>query len=305
MKSKFKSALLLFSGVAILAAPAMAVTTTNGDLLVGFYQIVSGSVQANTYVFNLGQASLYRENALNNVSVSTVNTGLASNNIGADLATTFGSNWADSGTVYWSIFGGTNQSTTGDISGDVARTPYISMPVANYTGADSTAQPTVNQNFRGSVSNAIQAINAGANGTGTNVGNAAGAEIAASGNVGTSMDSFFPTNTSTQLSLGSELRGLFGSGTISGSTGLEGALDVYRYTNSTTATGVDLTVGMTSGNAALGVGQYIGTFTIDGAGNLGIGQISAVPEPSGALALGLIGTIAGLGYRSRRTNKLA
>ena len=166
----------------------------------------------------------------------------------------------------------------------------------------------MNSNARGSVSNSIAAIRAGANGTGSNVGNAAGAKITALGQtVGTTIDAFFPpTGTTGQLTTGSELRGLFGSGTLAGSTGLEGALDVYRYTNSvTTSTGVDLTVGLTAGNATLGTGQYIGTFTLSSTGQFAIGQISAVPEPSGALALGLIGSIAGLGYRSRRSNKLA
>ncbi len=304
MKSTFKTAILLFSGLAMLATPAMAVTTTNGDLLVGFYQIIGGAVQTNTYTYNLGAAWRYRENTLNDISVTTVNTGLVSGNIGADLSTAFGNNWADSGTVYWSIYGGTDQTTVGAFNGDVARSSYISVPTtSSYTGLDSTTNIPVNGGSRPALSNSIEAIRTFANGAGTNVGNAAGAMINKTRD--NTLDAFFPPNVPSQLSLGSELRGLFGAGTITGAPGLEGALDVYRYTNSVVAAGVDLTVGRTPGNATLGTGQYIGTFTIDTAGNLGIGQISAIPEPSGALALGLIGTIAGLGYRSRRSNKLA
>jgi len=129
----------------------------------------------------------------------------------------------------------------------------------------------MNSNARGSVSNSIAAIRAGANGTGTLVtpgGNVMGAKIRASAGLGQTVDSFFPPSPGGYLTLATDLRGLFGTGTIPGSVDLEGALDVYRYTNSVTTTGVDLTSGFGDGSAALGTGQYIGTFTIDTSGNL-------------------------------------
>lgn len=290
----------------MFATPAMAVTlsTANGDLFLGFYQVTSGSIGANTYIFNLGSASLYRESALNNVSVSAVNTGLASNNINTDLTSAFGANWADAGTVYWTIFGGTDQSTVGAINGDLKTFDYISKNVSNYTDGTKTTTPDGQSGSpRATLANGISAINTASNGK-TSGANAAGAIIATAGNV--SLDEFMPPTTgyTTPWAVTGEKRGLFGAGTVAGSTGLEGALDVYRYVNVTSGTGYDATAAKSTGNAALGAGQYIGTFTINSAGDVGIGQISAVPEPSGALALGLIGTFAGLGYR-RRSTKLA
>jgi len=309
MKSKIKSAILLFSGVVMLATPAMAVTTTNGDLLLGFYQVIGGNIQANTYIFDLGAASLYRESALNNVSVSTVNTGLASNNIGADLVASFGSNWANDGSVFWTVFGGTQLTNPIVITnGDPSASSYISKPVSTYSLGDKTTTPDgISGGPRTTLANGITVVRSAANGTGTNVGNAAGTRIPIAGASTGSIDEFMPptTNYSLPWAVTGEKRGLFGTGTIAGSNGLEGALDVYRYVNATSGTGYDPTAARSAGNAALGAGQYIGTFTIDGLGNLGVGEISAVPEPSGALALGLIGTLAGLGYRSRRSVKLA
>ena len=271
-RTRISNLCLAISGTFLLSQAGQAVTTNNGDLLIGFYQVVGGSVTANTYVLNLGKASLYRENTQSNVAVSVVNPDLASANIAADLEDAFGPGWAEDGTVYWSVFGGADQSTSGVVDGDVLRTPYISLPVSSFVVGKSTTSPTVNSNFRGSVSNAISAIRAGANGTGAVVlgGNAAGAKIPSSGSLGTSIDSFFPPflTPATYLSLGTDLRGTFGAGTMAGSSEHEGALDVYRYTNSITTSGVDLTSGFGGGNAALGVGQYIGTFTIDTAGNI-------------------------------------
>jgi hypothetical protein len=105
------------------------------------------------------------------------------------------------------------------------------------------------------------------------------------------VDSFFPPYINTFLSLGTELRGNFTTGTITGLANLEGALDVYRYVNSITATGVDLTSGFGTGNAALGVGQYIGTFTLDSSGDLKVYGVPAVTPSyySFATANGLTG----------------
>jgi hypothetical protein len=279
---------IALSSAFILSQSAPALTTANGDLLIGFYQIIGGSVQSKTYVFDLGKASLYRENTQSNVAVSVVNPAISAN-IGADLATIFGEDWAESGTVYWSIFGAADQNTVGVLDGDNIRTPYISLPVSSFVVGDSTTQPTVNSAGRSSVSNSVEAIRTFADSTqlGTPpivnpVGpvylsgyNPSGNQVPASGSLGKAVDSFFPPNsipTGSQLSLGTELRGLFDTDTMAGSAEHEGALDVYRYLSSFTVSGVDLSTGfggtMPAVNTAatLGVGQYIGTFTIDASG---------------------------------------
>jgi hypothetical protein len=290
MKSIFNKALFAIAGAALFASPAGAVATSNGDLLIGFYQVVGGTVQANTYVFNLGQASIYRENTQVGVSVSSINPGVTSSNIGTDLVAAFGSDWSSSGSVYWTILGGRDQTTVGVVNGDNARTDYISV------GMGSTA-PGISGTPRGTVANSIEAIRISSNGSGLAGINGSGATIPIAGNAGT-LDEFFPPNSVSQLGIGAELRGLFGAGTVAG-TNFEGALDVYRYVNSVTDPNMDLTSGLGNGNAALGTGQYIGTFTIDSAGNLGV-----IPEPSSTALLGMMGSLA-LFRRSRRQNPSA
>ncbi|RYD23330.1 MAG: hypothetical protein EOP87_26585, partial [Verrucomicrobiaceae bacterium] len=138
MKPSFKTALLAIAGAASLASPAMgAVSLESGSLAVAFYQVIGGVVQNNTYTFDLGQASLYRENTGYNVSVSTVNSGLGSSNIGADLTTAFGANWATDGTVRWMVVGNVGQSDP-TVGGDPARTNYLSRGVSSLVAGQVT-----------------------------------------------------------------------------------------------------------------------------------------------------------------------
>ena len=71
------------------------------------------------------------------------------------------------------------------------------------------------------------------------------------------------------------------------------ALDLYRVLGRNNVSGQ---VGGT-----VREGSYEGSVVLGTNGQVSfISGISAVPEPSGALALGLLGTVAGLGYRRRR-----
>lgn len=253
-----------------LSMISSAVETEEGDLLIGFYEVDSlNTVGPDTYVVNLGPAALYRENTVGNVPVSSIpGTPMTNANIGADLVTAFGEDWAERGSVRWCIVGGLSQSYTGPDNGDSTRTSYMGLPVSQFvaSGPGSVA-PAVSASPRGTLSNQIRAFRSAQHNAGTPGVNARGAIVPTS--VPSSLEEYLPPATAAQFGLGMEFRGTFDEGKLQGSNTLEGALDVWRLLNNTT--GTDLTSGMSTGNAVLGTGQYIATFTIDADGNLRIG----------------------------------
>jgi hypothetical protein len=301
MKSTFKNALLACTGVALFASPAMAaISLEAGSLAIAFYQTNAAGTanQSNTFVFDLGQSSLFRENTLTGgVSVSTVNGSLASDNIGAQLVNAFGVNWANDTTnpVRWMVVGlvGSADSTT---NGDPARTTYLSRSrssLADGATGPGTTIASITSGNRGTLSTQIGAFFTGTNNaTQTTGDNVDGVQVATTA-VNSIEDFMPPTTTGLYFGQGIDIRQTLGSGLITDSSNAEGALDIYRVLHSTS--GADLTAGLSSGNAATGAGQFIGTLTIDGTGKLAIG---AVPEPSSALLLGVLGTL-GLVRRKR------
>ena len=299
MKSTFKTAMLL-AGAASFATPAMAaVTLENGSLAVAFYQVLAGNVIGNnTLVVDLGQANLFRENTNpNNVSVSTINPGIANANINTALVNAFGSGWANDGTVRWVAVGNVAQGT-GPISGDPGRTSYFSV-ARNDFNAPSTGFQVVSSGVRIPASNNVTQFFSGVQNDPSTLTNADAAQIA-KGDLFTIDEYVNPTTPGLYFSIGQNMTQTFGTGTIAGGVSTEGALDLFRMLH--TFTGADLTTGL-GGPASLISGdpaQFVGTLTLDSLGNLGVGNFSPVPEPSGALALGVIGTLAGLGYRNRR-----
>ncbi len=300
MKSKIKTSFIALAGVGFLANAAMgSVTLENGSLALAFYQVNSSNVvQANTYIFDLGQMSLYRENTLNNVSISAVNSSI-SNNISADLDAAFGGvsgSWATSGLVRWMVIGAA-EASQGTLLGDTARTFYLSQATDSTTPASAFGNGGLSTGVRAQVAGGISAFDAGVLNS-TSGTNPDGTIVPISGIK--TIDEYVntPNNSFNKpyFKQAQDITQVLGANPYGAN--VVGALDVFRVINSTS--GADLTAGLSSENAAVANGQYIGTFTLDLSGNLGIGNISAVPEPSGALALGIIGTFAGLGYRSRR-----
>lgn len=304
MKSKIKIGFLALSGTALLASQAMAaVSLEPGSLAVAFYQTNAAGtvVQPNTFVFDLGQSSLFRENTLaGGVSVSTINGSLASNNIGAQLQSAFGANWANDtvNPLRWMVIGlvGPSDPLT---NGDPARTTYVSRDRATLadgaTGVGTTI-PTISSTNRGNLSSAASGFFTATTGatqiTGSNLD---GVQIAASG-INTIEDFMPPATLGLYFNQGVDIRQTFGMGLIADSSNAEGALDIYRVLHSTA--GADLTAGLNGSDAAVGAGQFIGTLTIDGAGNLAIG---AIPEPSSSLLVGMLGTLGLL--RRKRSSK--
>lgn len=293
MKSTLKFSLTALAGLAVSASPALAITNlAPGDLAIAFYSFETtpqgSSIPApETYVVNLGNAGLYRENTASGVSLSTINPALASSNIGADLAATFGEDWADRNNgsrVYWLIVG-TVPFGNPTVNGDPARTNYISRSrdslAVGETGPKSTIA-TISPTNRGTLSNGVVALSNGINGaiaasTFTQGANAAGATFPTSIENGVE-DLTPPEVLGTYFGQGVNPRQVFATGALAGGAGVEGALDIYRVLHSTD--GADLTAGGSSGNAVVGAGQYIGSITIDSAGNLRMAALgTAVTNP--------------------------
>lgn len=292
MKPSFKTLIFGLAGIVLVAAPAKgAVSLESGSLAIAFYQLTpgpgGGTIGPNTYIFDLGQASLYRENTAYGVSVSTVNPGLSSSNIGADLAAAFGSNWANSGTVRWTIIGNVGQ-TDPTVGGDTARTSYISRATDTLS---PTVTPTVSVANSTGLSNAIEGFFDGPQDA-PSATNPDGTIILSS--TSRSVTNYVnPTTLGLYFTLGTDPTQALDAGTFIGRDGqqLEGALDIYRLVHTTS--GADLSAGYSDSDAVARTGQFIGTITLDSAGNL-----SVIPEPSAAF-LGVLGA-AGVCFRRRR-----
>jgi hypothetical protein len=188
--------------------------------------------------------------------------------------------------------------TGGTVNGDPARTTYLSRDrsaLADGATGPGTTIPTISLSNRGNASTAASGFFAATTAaTQVSGDNPDGVQITAS-QVNTIEDYMPPTTLGLFWGQGVDPRQTFGAGLITDSSNAEGALDIYRvlHTNS----GAELTAGLSSGDAVVGEGQFIGTLTIDGAGNLAIG---AVPEPSSSLLLGILGTLGIL--RRRRSS---
>jgi hypothetical protein len=286
----------------LLAVLALSMGTSHAsddfvenDIAIAFYEVTGTApnqvVGPDTYIVNLGQGSLYRENTQNNVSVSTINPAILSSNISADLKAVFGDDWADSGTIYWCVVGGVSQ-TGATVNGDPARTSYYSRARGTFnTGATGpgTTIATVSSTNRGTLINNITPFlrgpdggvndgirNIGAN-TSTSGVNVSGVVIPKTNSL--TLDEYLPPTQLTFFGIGVDPRQRLVSGPLGGTAGLEGALDLYRIIHLTD--GADLTAGASAGNAVVGNGQFIGTLTLDAGGNLKIqGVGTAAPAGS-------------------------
>jgi len=259
---------------------AQTLAVSQGDLLLSFYQDNGGgSYGANTYVYNLGSAAAWREN--------TISLNLIAN-IGADLTTAFGSDWATDTTLRMGLIGGFNGSFSG--SGDPARTIYISKGLTSFEPG-STSTPVLSTQPRGTVSTALGGYLNGLNGQDLN-GGTLGAIIPVGQN--TDYTDYGPTNFGASVNPNAIFTGNT-IGTGAGGYDVLAALDLYRILNSAPSE-ADLSAGLSPGNAVVGTGQYIGSFTLDSSGNL---RIDAVPEPSTYALVGL-GLMAFLLFRRRQ-----
>ena len=135
-------ALVAAGGMSLFAGQASAaVNFVPGDLLMGF-QATGGTGAGNTYVYNVGQASNFRDNP----SVGFLA------NVNTDLSATFGSNWFTRTDLYWAVGGVRNNATFGAdatsiVNGDPARAIYASKEsdgIGTSTAHASLAVATIN-----------------------------------------------------------------------------------------------------------------------------------------------------------------
>lgn len=145
-----KSLLLLATACVVGAAPANAalVTFAKGDLLIGF-RATSGTGAGSVYVVNAGAAADYRD--LN--TYGTVNVG----NIGADLASIYGSDWNTRTDLFWGAIGTSSNISAETVNGDVGRVLYVSQAQIT-TGDIGTGPSGLNATQRGDVSNKVMAM---------------------------------------------------------------------------------------------------------------------------------------------------
>lgn len=248
------AALLLISPAASLVAQTMAVE--NGDLLMGFYEISEdgASTGGNTYVLNLGPAGGWRETA----SVPAL-----AANIKADLDAAF-PGWADNARLRFGIVGTVADVTPAPLNGDPARTVYLSRGASSFQKG-ATESMTFSANQMGTASTQIKGFAGAMNGQQAG-SNPKGSVISTSANL--NFASFLPPASTTYFGVGINPLANFGPGDIGAAEGyrVEAAVDVYRLLFSTA--GADLTAAHSAGDAAARSGQYIGTFTLDGAGNV-------------------------------------
>lgn len=285
MKPFFRNTLFA-AGILACAQPACAaVAFSPGDLGIFFYSYnpTSGAIGQTTYVVNLGQASLYRENTRLGVSVSEVNPAVPSN-INADLTAAFGEDWENSGTVLWGVAGGVSPSEPLTV-GDPSRTSYLSRSrdqLAAGASGPGTTISSISSTNRGNLATNIDSLRAGTNAginhlnssTSTPGSNPAGVLLPTS-NINSPEDFFPPATLGLFFGQGVDPRQRLLTGPIAGGTNVEGALDIYRILHS--ATDADLSAGLSSGNAVIGQGQFIGTLTLDAEGNLKIGAGGGAP----------------------------
>ncbi|HEV7948824.1 MAG TPA: hypothetical protein VGP24_03560 [Glaciihabitans sp.] len=279
MKKLSKIALLVTSMAALYTGSAFAAPFTAGDLLVSF-RATGGQGGDQTYTLNLGNAALSYRDATSNFTVS---------NIGLDLTSTFGANWATRSDIFWGISGVQNNASPVPVAppavnGDPTRTLYVSQDQTTLNTQSDT--PTV-------ASSTIQGSAA------TNMVSFQNAFAAATASLNNANGAVIPTSASNdyaQFQTGSSSFGsTFGYNGIEGSAALgvvSTALDLYRILNSTRT------------------GTYEGTFTIDALGNVAFRttaapEAPAVPEP---VSTGILTSCAFLGLVSlgrRKKNLIA
>ncbi len=306
-----KYALLMATSTVIATSSAMAANSfyAPGDLVL-FFQQQGGT---NTVYVDLGAATTFRGAAAGADATSQYDFV----NVNTTLVSAFGTGWASDATIFAGIAGVFNTSNTQNTlnNGDPSRTLYVSK-ARDLTGVIGSANTAAWSGFGSTAMTDAAGKISTQNNTFLDNSGALGYNAAqiVSPTSESTIDNQNPLSVvSGQIIQGTAFNNFGGGVSQQGTTGNLGAfgsagtaefnLDLYRIlarATGGTGTGNTFVTGQVDG--PLRAGSYEGTFTVNGTGGVSFtSTISAVPEPSGALALGLIGTFAGLGYRRRRS----
>ena len=286
----------LLASLAMLATGAtQAATVANGDLMLYFQQLGGN----NTAYVNLGSAALLYRGAESGPSAA--NQALNIINISSTLVSAFGAGWASDTTIYAGLAAVRTASTSGTVvNGDQNRTVYVSKARADVGTLGARNSDAWNLG-PGSLTAPAGEIFGLTNNFATNLPNLA------QGVVAKTASQIDETNPFLTGSIQGAAFGTFGGGvqqvgsaTAFGTFGpagqVEFALDLNRIVPDGTVSNTE--IAGPSGPAPYDLrGTYEGTVVVGSNGSV---SFVTVPEPSGTLALGILGTIAGLGYRRRK-----
>lgn len=288
MKKALCTFVLAASAICATAAPLVV---NEGDLMMGFFKIdTEGTgVETSSVIVNLGPVATWRENTNRTVLIG---------NVAPLLEEAFGADWARSNKVRTGIVAtvpntDVNNNAITAISGDPARTVYLSKAMATFSKTPAVSPQnsafTLSTTNMGTVSNGIKflrsstsaaAYEASASNPNAAVVSPANASGAFASQVPPSVGTYFGGPVDPLASLGAQREpgALPGIGTGTGDYTVEAGLELYRLIFSTN--NADLTVGLQPGNAAVRTSQFVGSFTLDSAGNIRF-DTPAVSAPAG------------------------
>lgn len=284
-------AALALGGIALTSASAQNPNFAYGDLVLAFQS--TGGQGSGSYLFaNIGPAGLIRDYTQNTQLLSGSLSGLAS-----QLGLTFGSNWYDRTDLFVAVAGvQSNDEFNGFFQyNDPDVTPYVGVPRQSVgtVGLAGSFAPFFNPAGTQQVANGITAgqFYYESSFTGSI------AVIPKSGNFNDWDDQNPIANGGLQGNAFDTFSGgihqAFGAGSTNiGGTNAEAALDLYRIQLFNNIPGQE------GFGEATNVGRYEGTILIDSLGNVSLGNLAAIPEPSLPLLVG--GGLLGVMARRRR-----
>ncbi len=292
MKSKSKLLVLAASVASLMAgasAQAQNTATGPGDLFLTIQNPGGATNPGNIYVAQLGLTNtIFRDAAAG----SFTSLGL---NISSTLSN-FGAGWADLTTIHLGAanFRGNSDTSTALLTGDPHRTLYLTK-ARNSVGTIGQANSSFGAIGVGSantavsnittVKNQFEQIGAGSFPIGAFTTTTSFVDDQNPVTAGLQGPGWGVVNGGTQATFGS---GSFGTMGAAGS--IELALDLYRvqFLNNVS--------GQYGFGAATQTGEYLGTITVNSAGDVGYLKADAVPEPASMALLGL----SALGFAARR-----
>lgn len=282
-------------GMAVAPAGAQNTLHAPSDLVLTFQNPGGATGGAQTITVALGNAStVFRDAAPG--SFTLLNTANISN-LGTILTNTFGANWWDAPSLWMGAIGfrGTSATATQLLDLDPHQTLYFTK-IREGIGAIGEANspaPTTIANSGDGITSAMGQVKGRIEASATNTAvfvEGTGTSFIDDQNPFTGGNPAFGQATA-YSNIASGVQGQFSVGSF-GSFGAAGqvemALDLYRLQNRNDV------AGQSGFGEALRQGDYLGTLTINQAGQVGFAAV--VPEPSSAALLGL----AAIGFLSRR-----